>query len=162
MAGGSPIHARLIANTLGAAVSRLRGQRCYAASSEQRIKVEQTGLITYPDVAIVCPPERYESLDPDTLLNPAVVVDVLSPTTEAYDRTVKYNHYRQIESLSHVILVSQDQVRVECFTRGADGDWTGEVYRTLDSSLRLPDLDLEVPLSEIYDRLNLPEGGRGE
>ncbi|HET6385725.1 MAG TPA: Uma2 family endonuclease [Armatimonadota bacterium] len=156
MAGGSPEHARLIASITGSMVSRLRGHRCYATSSEQRIKVERTGLITYPDVAIVCPPERYDPVDPDTLLNPRVVVEVLSPTTEEYDRTGKYDHYRQIESLTHYILVSQDQVRVECFNRGVGGEWTQDLHLTRDSTLRLLDLELEVPLAEIYDRLSLP------
>jgi len=158
MAGASPAHAQLTANVMGSLVGRLRGRACYATSSDQRVKVEATGLITYPDLAVVCPPERYDPNNAHTLLNPRVVVEILSPSTAQYDRTTKFENYQQIESLSDYILVEQDQMRIEHYHRTADGTWQRQIHVSPDEELNLTDLDVVAPLSEIYERLNLPTG----
>ena len=157
MAGGTPSHSRLIASVTSALGSRLRGQPCYPASSDQRIKIERTGLITYPDAAVVCPPECYDPANSNTLLNPRVVVEVLSPSTEEYDRKIKFSHYCEIDSLTHIILVRQDRVEIVHHHREPGGEWVTDTYGTRASILRLEDLSLEVPLEEIYERLDLPE-----
>ena len=158
MAGGTPLHARLIASVTAALGSRLRGHACYPTSSDQRIKIERTGLITYPDLAVVCPPERYDPSNANTLLNPRVVVEVLSETTEQYDTKIKLEHYRQIDSLTHCILVRQDRVEVVHHYRTASGEWASETHQKRSSALKLQDLGLELPLDLIYERLELPEG----
>jgi Uma2 family endonuclease len=157
MAGGTPTHARLISSVTIALGRRLLGHPCYFANSDQRIKVERTGLITYPDAAIVCPPERYDPANANTLLNPRVVVEVLSPGTEEYDRRIKLKHYYQIDSLTHIILVRQDRIQVEHHHREPGGDWTTDTHGTRTSILRLRDFSLEVPLNDIYAKLDLPE-----
>ncbi|MDQ3815565.1 MAG: Uma2 family endonuclease [Armatimonadota bacterium] len=158
MAGASPQHCLIAFNVVTAVGSRLRGRPCRGASSDQRVKIEATGLKTYPDTLIVCPPERYDERDPYSLLNPRVIIEVLSPTTERYDRTDKFDQYKQIPSLTDYILIAQDRVRVEHYHCGTEDLWTVRSYNQREQSLTLPDIGIDLPLEEIYDRLNLPAG----
>ncbi len=152
MAGGTPSHNAVSHNIQGSLFSRLRGKSCRGYGSDQAVKA--SGLITYPDALIVCPPENY---DKNALLNPRVMIEVLSPSTEKYDRTDKFEFVKQIESLSHYILVAQDRVRVEHYERNGE-NWIVRSYYQRDDVLVLADLELEIPLEEIYDRLDLPVG----
>lgn len=160
MAGATPAHNLIDSNILGSLVSRLRGQSCRAVGSDQRVKIEASGLKTYPDVLIVCPPERYDEHDPNSLLNPRVIIEVLSPSTEHYDRTDKFDHYQQLASLNDYILIAQDRVRVEHYERSEAEVWTVRRYnqREHSATLALPEMKLELPLEEIYDRLEVPSG----
>jgi Uma2 family endonuclease len=123
MSGGSIAHAEL-AMRIGAELSRQLGDRCRVFGSDLRIRVQETGLATYPDVTVVCgPPER----DPEhrhTVVNPIVLVEVLSASTERYDRDEKLAHYRRIASLQAYLLVSQEEPRIEVLRRNQDGTWT--------------------------------------
>lgn len=158
MAGATPAHNLIAFNIAGSLSSRLRGLPCHGAGSDQRVKIEASGLKTYPDVLIVCPPERYDERDPNSLLNPKVIIEVLSPSTEHYDRTDKFDHYKQIAELSDYILVAQDRVRVEHYTRGQGDSWTVRSFNQRAHTLSLPSTSIELPLDEIYDRLELPDG----
>lgn len=158
MAGASPTHVLINSNVQGALFGRLRGRPCRSASSDQRVKVAATGLLTYPDTLIVCPPERYDEDDPQSLLNPQVILEVLSPSTERHDRTDKFDQYKQIPTLTDYVLIAQDRVRVEHYQRSAADLWTVRSHNQLEHALALPELDLELPLAEIYDRLDLPSG----
>ena len=158
MAGGSPAHNLLSHNVQGSLFARLRGKPCRGASSDQQVKIEATGLRVYPDALIVCPPERYDERFPNVLLNPAVIIEVLSPSTERLDRTDKFEHYRQIAALNHYILIAQDRVYVEHLQRNLEDVWTRRTHYQREDTLTLADLDLEIPLDEIYDRLDLPTG----
>lgn len=158
MAGGTPAHNQIASSILAFAHRRLGENPCRAVNSDRRVKVEATGLKTYPDTLIVCPPEQYATTDPNSLVNPRVVFEVLSSSTEVYERTVKFDHYRQIPSLLHYVLVGQDQVRVDHYTRGEAEGWVLRSYNQRHESLVLPDLELELPLDEIYHRLDLPAG----
>ncbi|MDQ3814367.1 MAG: Uma2 family endonuclease [Armatimonadota bacterium] len=119
--GGSPEHNRLAANAVISLGSQLRGTPCRAVGSDQRVKVEATGLNTYSDVVVYCRPWRFDPREKNTLLNPVVLIEVLSDSTADYDRTIKFDHYKQIESLRDYILIAQDRVRVEHFHRTATG-----------------------------------------
>jgi Uma2 family endonuclease len=158
MAGGTPSHNLISSNILGSLVARLRGKSCRAVGSDQRVKVETTGLRIYPDALIICPPERYDEHDPNSLLNPRILIEVLSPTTERYDRTDKFDQYKQITSLTDYILIAQDRVRVEHYQRSEADLWTVRSYNQREQSLTLPNLALEISLDEIYDRLEVPTG----
>ncbi len=117
MAGASRRH-NLIAGNLYREVSQqLRGRPCEAYISDMRVKVGLTGLYTYPDVVMVCGDIHFEDGDNDTLLNPTAIVEVLSTSTEAYDRGEKFAHYRRLESLQEYLLVAQDKVRIEYYVR---------------------------------------------
>lgn len=160
MAGGTPGHSAVGTNIAGALFSRLRGRPCRPFNSDLRVKVEATGLRTYPDITVVCPPERYDERDSNSLLNPTVIFEVLSPSTERYDRTDKFDALKQIPSLHDYILVSPDRVRVEHLRRGESGEWILESYTQRSQVLALASIGVEVPLDEIYDRLDVPEGLR--
>jgi Uma2 family endonuclease len=118
--------------------------------------VSRTGLYTYPDVMAVCGEAQFLDQEVDTLLNPSVIVEVLSRTTESYDRGAKFGHYRQLNSLQEYVLVSQDRVLVERFTRHGD-DWLFSAYDSLDASLKLESIGCEIPLREIYAGVEFPE-----
>ncbi len=129
MAGASPLHNRLALAFGGLLVAQLAAGRCRAHSSDQRIRVLDTGLATYPDVSVICGPIE---LDPDdhrqhTATNPTLLVEVLSPSTEAYDRGEKFEHYKRIGSLCQYVLVPQDERSVEVWTRRGD-EWVRHVF----------------------------------
>ncbi len=158
MSGGSPTHARLGFNAIAALGARLRGHRCRGASSDQRIKIENARDKVYADALIVCPPELYDETDKHALLNPKVVIEILSPSTEKRDRTGKFELYKKISSLTDYVLIEQDWIRVEHYRRAEGRLWTVETFNQRDQSLTFSDLEIELPLSEIYDGLDLPSG----
>src|SRR2546427_1385475 len=124
----------LIAGNLYREVSRqLRGRPCEAYISNMRVKVSRTGLYTYPDVVVVCGEIHFEDVHNDTLLNPTVIVEVLSASTEAYDRGEKFAHYRRLESLQEYLLVAQDKVRIEHYVRQG-AQWVLSEASTLDEA----------------------------
>ena len=153
MAGGSPAHSE-IANSIGGEVRNLlRGKPCHVFNSDLRITVMPTGLKTYPDVTVVCGETHFHPLDKNSLINPTVLVEVLSPSTEAYDRGEKWAHYRRLDSLQEYVLVSQDKARVEHYVREGDGSWKFTEVSELDGMLSLPSLNVILPLAEIYERV---------
>ncbi len=154
-AGASPKHNAIAANVSGALRALLKAKRSLVLTSDQRIHCPQTGLYNYPDVTIVCGPLRFHETARDTLLNPVVLVEVLSPSTEDYDREAKFAHYRTIASLREYVIVHQTQERVEHHQRLESGQWLLTDYQGLDTTVLLPSLDCQVPLTEIYDKLAL-------
>ncbi len=155
MAGGSPKHSRLKTNVLSELNVRLKQRPCAAYDSDLRICVKATGLYTYPDASVICGELECDDEHQDTVLNPTVVVEVLSKSTEAYDRGKKFDHYRRLESLQEYLLVSQDGPTLEHFRRNTDGTWTLTVVEGLDRSLDLPVLGITLPLAEVYDKVDL-------
>ena len=155
MAGGTQPHSLICANLIREIGNQLKGKPCAIYDSNMRLKVKATGLRTYPDASVYC---GVRELDPEdstgqTLTNPTVLFEVLSPSTEAYDRGVKAPHYRRIESLQALVLVSQDAPRVESYFRQADGTWALNELEGLDQVLRLAAIHVSLPLVEIYDRI---------
>jgi Uma2 family endonuclease len=159
MAGASPKHNLICGNVIGALRDRLRGRPCAVMPSDQHVYVEATQLGTYPDVTVLCGPAKYPRDFPQSLLNPSIVVEVLSPSTEAYDRGAKFDHYRRIETLSEYVLVSTDRLAVDHYLREEDGTWRLTTSRGLDGHVRLPSVDATVPLAEIYENLDLVAPG---
>lgn len=151
MAGGSRQHSLIAANVIGELRNRLaRGRGCVVYDSNLRVKVEATGLYTYPDVTVACGRHRFTDAAQDTLLNPTVLVEVLSDSTEAYDRGKKFEHYRQIPSLRAYLLVSQREPRVEMFARQPDGQWLWREAVGMSARLEVPALKLALPLAEVF------------
>jgi Uma2 family endonuclease len=122
-----------------------------------RVRVDATGLYTYPDIAIVCDDPRFEDEVLDTLLNPRVLVEVLSDSTEKYDRGAKFGHYRQIPSLQEFVLVAQDQPLVERYVRQGDGSWLLTVFSDPSGEFAFASIPVRVPLAEIYRGVKFPE-----
>jgi Uma2 family endonuclease len=152
MPGTSREHNLIAGNLFAEIRAQLRDRPCEAYMSDIRVLVGPTGLYTYPDVMAVCGEPRFEDREVDTLLNPMAIIEVLSPTTEAYDRGKKFGHYRRLESLREYVLVSQDEVRVERYTRRGD-EWVLTELSRLEDSLRLESIGCEVSLREIYAKV---------
>ncbi len=151
MSGGSPRHNTISINLATSLRGRLRGTPCRPYNSDQRMRIPTNGLSTYPDVSVVCGELQLDAQDRDAIVNPRVILEVLSQSTERYDRGKKFDLYRQLEPLREYILVSQDEPQVERFVRQEDGAWLLTVYKGLETELELATLDCVMPLSEIYE-----------
>lgn len=154
MAGASAAHNAIVANLVGEVRSALKGHPCRVVPSDMRTRTT-TGAYCYPDVSIICGQPQYDDHRQDILLNPLVIFEVLSPSTESYDRGSKFMQYRSIPSLQAYILVAQDQAVVECFSRDPRG-WLLTEARGVDQSIHIPGVDIELPLAEIYDKVEFP------
>lgn len=149
MAGGTREHAALAANVLAALGPQLRGKRCQAHSSDLRVRILATGLATYPDVSVVCGHAEVDPEDAHTVVNPSVVVEVTSPSTEEYDRTEKLEHYQRIPALSAVVFVSHRERCIEVVARGEGGTWQRSEARA-GKAATLPSLDATLDVDEVY------------
>jgi Uma2 family endonuclease len=154
--GGSRKHSLITTNLCAELANRVDQCLCETYAVNMRVLISQTGLFTYPDVTVVCGEPLFLDEKQDTLLNPTVIVEVLSPKTEAYDRGKKFEHYRRLPSLREYILVAQDEVLVERFLREGD-DWHPTSLRNIDDSLQLASIDCNVPLREVYAKIVLPQ-----
>ena len=157
MAGGTVNHSLIIANTIAALHSRLQGKPCNVFDSNLRVRIPPTILYTYPDVSVICGPRNFDPNDPagETVTNPKLIVEVLSPTTEAYDRGEKFDRYRKLDSLEEYVLISTNSPRIETFWRqpaslAAERLWLFSAVSELPSTAKLRSLALELPLAEIY------------
>jgi Uma2 family endonuclease len=147
MAGASPEHDAIVANLIGELRAVLRG-RCRVFTSDQRLHIPATGLFTYSDGGLVCGSAEYTDHRPPSLLTPSLIVEVLSPGTEAYDRGKKFEFYQSIQSLQHFLLLAQDRVRAEHFSRQPDGSWLLRTY-CRGQSIPLP-CDATLAVDELY------------
>ena len=150
MAGGTPEHAALAAAVVGQLYPQLRDGRCRVHSADLRFRVAATGLLTYPDVTVVCGPSARDADDPLAVTNPTLIVEVLSPSTEEYDRGEKFDHYKQTPSLREFALVSCRDRSVEVWQRQEDGDaWVATVFGEGEAAL-LPSIGASVDVRELY------------
>ena len=153
MAGASTAHNTISANIIGVLWAQLRG-RCRVLNSDMRIALDASSSYSYADVLVVCgEPKLLAESFQDNLINPRVIFEVLSPSTEAYDRGDKFEQYRKIPSFTDYVLVAQDQVRVEHYQRREDGAWVSQVYAGLTASLRIGSIGCSLALADIYDAL---------
>jgi Uma2 family endonuclease len=150
MAGGSPTHSLIATNLAGELRARLKGKPCLPYNSDLRLKIEATGLCTYPDLSVVCGPLQFAPGQDDTFVNPTLLAEVLSDSTEAYDRGKKFEHYRQIPTLREYLLVSQKEPRIEQFLRQPNGEWTLREAAGLAAVLTLVSLDITLSLAEAF------------
>jgi Uma2 family endonuclease len=149
MAVGSLNHSLIAANLIREIGSALKDRQCIFATSDLRVKVDATGLYTYPDATIVCGDLEFDDEKRDTVLNPTVLVEVLSESTEKYDRGRKSQHYRRIPSLKAMVSVSQEDFHVEWYTRESDS-WLLNERTGLDQELDIQSLGIRISLAEIY------------
>lgn len=140
---------------------QLRKRSLEVYQSDMRVKVTDSGLYTYPDVVVADAP-IFEDAEVDTLLNPVVIFEVLSKSTEQKDRGDKFEQYRNIDSLTGYILVSQDRCRVEQFTRQPDGTWLYRAYASMADMLQIESIDCELLLKDVYEKVIFTEGLNGE
>lgn len=157
MAGGTLDHGELQAQVIFECRNRFAGRDCRAFGSDVRVRAGTSGLYTYPDISIVCGRPVCVDNHKDTITNPVVIIEVLSPTTEAYDRGKKFQLYQTIQSFIEYILISQTEMRIERFTRGENDTWTLRSYAGKDAELRIDAIDISIPLEAIYRRVEFEE-----
>ncbi len=155
MAGGTPRHSLICANVAGETRSRLKSSPCAVYESNLRVKNKFTGFRNYPDAAICCEPLEYDEEDAGqaTITNPTVLFEVLSPSTEAYDRGFKAENYRRIATLKAYVIVAQETPHVEIYIRQADNSWLLREVHGLDSTLAILSIGIDLPLAEIYAKV---------
>lgn len=157
MAGASRQHVRIAVNATIVLGNQLARRGCDVFNSDMRVKVSPTGLYTYPDLAIVCGRPRFEDKELDTLLNPSVIIEILSKSTEAYDRGEKFAQYRMLETLTDYLLISQTRPHIERFTRQEGGLWLLSESIGLDAVMPIESIQCQLPLAEVYDRVEFEE-----
>jgi Uma2 family endonuclease len=156
MAGATPGHNRIKENLIVQLGMRFLNGPCQTFSSDQRVRLTDTGMYAYPDIVIVCDPPAFDRDDPNTLTNPQVVIEVLSPSTERYYRGYKFAQYRQQRSLREVVLVSQDVVLVERYVRQPDGTWALADFADPGGEFALATAPARVPLADVYRGVEFP------
>ncbi len=156
MAGASGSHIVIVGNMTFELQLRMRGHSCRLYFHDLRVKPTASDRYVYPDIVIACPPIEFLDERKDTLLNPQIVIEVLSPSTEAYDRGAKFDLYREAASLRQYVLVAQDAQRVVSYVRQSDGvAWLMTPLDHPESSIEFPSLGLSVPLADIYRDVEL-------
>jgi Uma2 family endonuclease len=159
MTGASRPHNLIAGNLFRLVSQQLLNDSCETYMNDMRVLVSRTGLYTYPDVVVACPPIQFEDAEVDTLLNPIVIAEVLSPSTEAYDRGKKFTQYRRLDSLREYVLLAQDEARVERFVRQGD-IWVFSEVSGLGAVLSLDTIGCAIALSDLYHRVALQEDTR--
>ena len=171
MAGASDDHNVISVNLSAVFYNRLKGTPCGARSSDARVRTpifrkqqSQQGLYTYPDLTVVCGQPEFDPTlkGPETLINPTVLVEILSPSTERKDRGGKFQRYQTIESFREYVLVSQEEPQIQVFLRRDNGDWKITWFHGLDAVAKLESIDVDLPLVDIYDRIKFEEPGADE
>jgi Uma2 family endonuclease len=158
MAGARWEHTLIKDNVARESGNQLRGGPCQVLTSDMRVKVSPTGLYTYPDVVVVCDEPQFEDEVRDTLLNPRTIVEVLSESTEKYDRGVKFEHYQRVVTLQEYVLVSQDRPFVERYLRQPDGSWLYTAFGETET-FAFASIPVQIPLAEIYRGITFSQTG---
>ena len=153
MSGGSPSHALIAANTIAHFHAQLRRGNCFLFTSDLRVQSDSAAYF-YPDLSLVCGEPRYDKND---LLNPTVIIEVLSPSTELYDRGAKFGHYRTLASLQHYVLIAQDRAQIEVYTRQANGSWNFTEAVGLVAVITLEHIGCTLALGEVYAQITFDE-----
>jgi Uma2 family endonuclease len=153
MAGASQPHNRIVSNIISALNPQLLQRDCNIYPSDMRVKIEKINKYTYPDVVVTCGKEILEDDQIDTLLNPILIIEILSASTEAYDRGEKFRQYQFIQSLAEYILITQDAIRVEQYVRQTDRTWLYSEYQNLDDVIKLESIACELTLKDVYAKV---------
>lgn len=151
MSGPKYQHVLVADNVLGALLNKLKGKPCRPMGSDMRVHIAKNTLFTYPDISIVCGKPEFLNDDEWNLLNPTIIVEVLSPSTKSYDRGDKFNLYRDIPTLREYILIEPEIIGIEAFYINANEHWELKEYKNIDDTLFLNSINSSLTLKEIYD-----------
>ena len=154
MTGASLNHGRIVINIATELVIQLRGRDCDVLATDTKVRVQGSRKFFYPDVFVFCGGPQFHDDRRDIITNPVLVVEVLSPSTEAFDRGAKFEAYRAVESLKEYVLVSQDRPLAEQYVRNGDGSWRYRAAAGAESSLALPSIECTLNLGAVYDRVD--------
>jgi Uma2 family endonuclease len=149
MAGAGEEHGLVVTNATLAFGTRLRGSSCRVFVADLRVRIDETGLYAYPDLVVVCGERRFAPTTPESLLNPTVLLEVASPTTEAYDRGAKAAHYRRRPSVQDIVLLDPGRRTVEHYRRLGPEQWHLETRA--DGEIALESLGIRIPVAELFD-----------
>ena len=155
MTGASERHNLIVANLIAGLHSQMVDRPCRVYPSDMRVAVSASGPFYYPDIVALCAAPRFLDEEDDTLLNPSVLVEVLSPSTEAFVRGPKFSDYRTIESVQEIVIVAQDAMRVEHFARQDDGHWLLTDHASPESVLEIPAVRCRLELARVYAKTEL-------
>jgi Uma2 family endonuclease len=150
-------HIQIITNTASLLHQQLRQRPCQPLSNDMRVCVKPSGLYTYPDIVIVCGELQFLDNILDTLLNPTVIIEVLSESTEAYDRGGKFELYRSLDTLAEYVMIGSQRVSVERYTRQADGTWNLRAKNRLEDSIDLRSVECHLALADLYEKVEFPK-----
>jgi Uma2 family endonuclease len=157
MTGAKESHNLITANTLASLHGQLRQKPCRVYPSDMRIKVQRTGLNTYPDVVVICGQPQFTDEVRDTIVNPTVIVEVLSSSTERYDRGMKFQNYRAIDTLQDYVLISQDHHHIECYTRQESGLWLLQEVDGIEEKIHIQSIECTLLLEAVYEKVELEQ-----
>lgn len=155
MAGGTESHSLLAANTLASLHAQLHGRNCRVYQGDIRVDLPRINTYVYPDVSVVCGPSQLADNRRDILLNPTVVIEVLSPSTANFDRGGKFLRYRTLDSLQEYVLIAQDEYRIERYVRQPDNQWLFAEAVGLEASIDLPSISCRLALTDVYEQVTL-------
>jgi Uma2 family endonuclease len=155
LAGSSEAHNLIISNVITLLNTQLRRRPCKVYPSDMRLRIPQTRRYVYPDISVVCGTALFDDQENDILLNPVVLFEVLSESTEMKDRGWKFHQYQKIENLQEYILIAQNCMQVEHFVNQGAGYWLFTTYTASDSNLALKAIDCTLALADVYDKVNL-------
>lgn len=158
LTGASENHILITTNIVITLGSQLSKNPCKVYATDMRVRVSKSGLYTYPDVAVICDKPQFTDETPPSLINPILIIEVLSPTTENYDRGKKFQHYRKVESLQEYLLIAQDTPRIEHYVRQADGRWLLFSDKSeLSEAVELPSIGCNLALADVYNKVTLED-----
>jgi Uma2 family endonuclease len=153
MAGASRRHGLIVVNMAAELRQQLKGKPCEVQSNDLRLRIPPGSFISYPDIMVICDKVQFTDDQQDTVVNPLLIIEVLSPSTRDYDRGLKFEMYRKIDSLREYLTVSQDSPHVEHWTRADHNHWELMEVEDPTATLELPSIGCILPLSEIYDKV---------
>ena len=156
MAGGSEEHNLIVLNVGAELRNQLKGRPCRVYPSDMKVHIAAADLGTYPDVMVICGERAFHDGRRDVVTNPTLIVEVLSESTEAYDRGDKFRSYRSLESLQAYLLLSQSRIQADLFLRQPDGTWSLSSYQEPSESIPLRLIEAELSLAEVYDKVEWP------
>jgi len=155
MSGATPQHVLIVTNVVSELRGQLKSRPCTVYSTDLRLKVSATGLYTYPDVIVVCGEPQFDDDQKDTLLNPTLIVEVLSDSTKDYDRGGKFEQYRMLKSFIEYVLIAQAKHHVEHFVRQPDNHWLFSETNRVEDTLELSSIGCNLALTEVYDKVEV-------
>lgn len=158
MTGGSPKHNRIKENLAGEIYAKLKGGKCQSFSSDQRVKIRESNFTAYPDIIVVCGEPKLDSTDSYAIVNPQVIIEILSPSTQGRDRVFKLREYRRLPALKEYLLISQTETVIEHFVRIAADDWRHQLYLGRDGELVFASLPLAIARADIFAGVDIPDG----
>lgn len=157
MSGAKRAHNTICTNLNGLLWQHLRGKDCESYSNDMRVFVPKTNLYAYPDIVVICGEPQFQDEVPDTLTNPLLLIEILSDSTEGYDRGLKFQNYRSIDSLMEYVLVTQTTSSIEKYAKHSDGFWLLSEATGLDGAITLESIDCILSLADVYDKVRFDD-----